>query len=220
MSVSRAEVESTLASRDPRVLAAVLDAADVRHPAGADGPELARRLAGALWWRSHSPAGQVLAPDTLDDMVDRTARRLDLDLGKGDAWVRLDALTARLLPGDRAVSVDDLDPAARQKLAHCIAAELFGTGAAGTAFGARWIARLLLGWTKGPLWDLLLLLPKVGPILLAVRGGAGTVAAVSGPVGVLLALLTLNQALGPRYDKALPLLLGAGLACRNPVAER
>ena len=32
-----------------------------------------------------------------------------------------------------------------------------------------------------------------------------------------VALLTLNHTFGPEYDRALPLLLGIGLVCRNPL---
>ena len=101
------------------------------------------------------------------------------------------------------------------QLTKTVWAELSGVGAAGAAAGARWGSLKVLGWAAGPLWDLLLLLPRVGPILGVIKAGARTVAAVSGPVGVGLALLTLNSTLGPRYDKALPLLLGVGLLCRG-----
>lgn len=218
MPVSRAELQQTLSTREAPALRAVLDAAEVRYAEVDDAERLAERLCKALWWRTHSPAGQVLLADDLDQLVDRAARRLELDLPEGDAWERLEALTAELLPRGRPVTVEDLDPKVRKRLARTVWLQLLGTSAAGGAVGSRYLALRLLGWTAGPVWDLIRFLPKVGPVLIGLRTGAGTVAAVSGPVGIALAVASLNSVLGPRYDEALPLLLGVGLLCRNPLA--
>lgn len=219
MSVTRAELQQALSAKEAPALRAVLDAAEVRYAEVDTAERLAERLAKALWWRTHSPAGQVLLPDDLDDLVDRAARRLRLELPEGDTWERLEALTAELLPRGRPVSLDDLDPAVRKRLARTVWLQLLGTTAAGGAVGSRFLAMRVLGWTAGPVWDLIRFLPKIGPALVGLRTGAGTVAAVSGPVGIALAVASLNSVLGPRYDEALPLLLGVGLLCRNPLAE-
>ena len=42
---------------------------------------------------------------------------------------------------------------------------------------------------------------------------------VAPPVGIGLALLSINGALGPEYDRALPLLLGVGLLRRRSIGE-
>ena len=219
MTITRSQLQKTLSAKDHNALRAVLDASEVRYEEGDGSERLADRLVAALWWRTHSPAGQVLIPDDLGQLLDRSARRLDLELGEGDTWSRLEALTTELLPAHRPISVDQLDPEVRKRLTRTIWLQLFGTAAAGGAAGSRIAAMRLLTWTSGPLWDLLLLLPKVGPALGTLKTGAGTVAAVSGPVGIALALASLNSLLGPRYDQALPLLLGVGLLCRNPIAQ-
>lgn len=216
--VSRADLEDILAAKDPEVLSAVLTAADVAH----DGPEegsaqLAGRLVGALWWRSHSPARQVVAPQSLDGLVDRAGGRLKVELGEGDVWARLDRLTTHLLDRAEPIRVDELPPEVRKKLERTVWTKVLGTSAAGSAAAARIASMKLLQLASGPTWRLITMLPKVGPALVAVRAGAGTVAAAAGPVGVVLALVTLNSVFGPTDDTALPLLLGVGLACRQPL---
>ena len=219
MPVAQKELESILASRDPKLLERVLDVGEVWFPDGADAPELAKRLTNALWRRTHSPLGRMVVPDALDDIVDTVEKKLKLDLGEGEVWSRLDAMTDELLTTDRLLTYDELPPKSKKKLEKALWLDLAGVGTAGGAAASRWMARNLLKWTKGPLWDLIKLIPRVGPVLGTIRGSAGTVAAVSGPLGVTVALLTLNHTFGPEYDRALPLLLGIGLVCRNPLVS-
>lgn len=216
--VSRDALEAVLAAKDPELLSAVLTAADVAH----DGPEegsaqLAGRLVGALWWRSHSPARQLVAPKSLDGLVDRAASRLKLDLGEGDVWARVEALTTHFLDRAEPARIEDLPPEVRERLERTVWTKVLGTSAAGSAAAARIASMKLLQVASGPTWRLVTMLPKVGPALVAVRAGAGTVAAAAGPVGVVLALVTLNSVFGPTEDTALPLLIGVGLACRQPL---
>jgi len=77
------------------------------------------------------------------------------------------------------------------------------------------VALKVLAWTQGPVWDLLPRVPQVGPVFAGIRAGVRTVARASAPLGIALALLSLNQALGPEDDRALPLLLGVGLLARE-----
>ena len=219
MSVTRQEIQEQLATRDVRQLERVLDVAEVWFPEGADAAELSRRLVDALWWRTNTPLGQTFLPHALDDIVAVYARRLGLDLGDGDVWRQLDLLTHHLLPADRMLSVEELPAEAKAKLEKSVWLDLAGISAAGSSVGVRWAARTLLRWTSGPLWDLIKLIPRVGPALGTIRVGAGRVAAVSGPLGITVALLTLNHTLGPSYDRALPLLLGLNLVNRDPLAN-
>lgn len=213
MSVSRDQVYALLASRQPEHLAAVLGGAGLT-PRAREAPALAGQLTDALWWNTHTPAGLAVAPASLGSIVDQVARRAAVHLPPGDAWQRLDALTRALLPD---ASFDALAP--HPELGPALGPSLLGTGAAGTAAGTHLAARALLGWTSGGVWRLLPLLPRVGPAWLGLRAAAGTVAVVSGPVGVALALWSLNRVLGPRHDRALPLLLGLGLLARSGVVS-
>lgn len=213
-------VRARLLDRDPAAMRAVLEAAQVSVPDGADGAALADRLVSSLWWRTHTPAGQVLAPDSLDQLVNQVEKRLGIDLGIGDAWCRLDRLAETLVPRDRPISVDDLDPTAKRRLKRPVWGRIAGAGTSAGSFAGGWAAKKVLLWTAGPLWDFLLALPRVGSAVFWVRNGAGAVSAVSTPLGIGLALLTLNSALGPRYEQAVPLLVGISLVLRNPVANR
>jgi hypothetical protein len=222
--VTRAELVDRLRAADPLVLLAVLegagvDAVRVRDaPAEAAAGVAAERIAAALWWRAHSPATQLLAPADLDTLVDRAAERARVALPPGDAWRRLAALTDQLLPGDRPLRVEDLDPALRARLARGQWLPALGTGAAGTAAASHLAARLVGGLLAHPALRLLPLVPRVGPVVVALRGTAATVSLVSGPLGVVLALWSLDRTLGPTWDTALPLLLGVGLALRPGAA--
>jgi hypothetical protein len=216
MPVSSSALRTRLASRDPDLLRAVLEASDVSWRDDDDTDELARRLVSALWWRTHSPAGQALLPDTLDDLVERYGQKLGVRLPQGEVYARLQALTAQALPAsDAPLEVRDLDEAVQKKLRRPVWGRLAGASGSGGAFGAGWVARKVLAGTIGPVWAVLARLPYVGPAVIAVRSSAGTVLSLSGPVGIGLALLTLNSLLGPRYDRGLPLLIGAGLVLRD-----
>jgi hypothetical protein len=216
MTVSSAQLHARLSCRDPDLLRAVLEASDVAWRDDDGASELAGRLVKALWWRTHSPAGQAIRPDSLDDLVDRYGQRLEVHLPTGDVYGRLQALAVSTLPAtDEPLDLETLDPSVKQKLQRPVWGRLAGATGSGGAFGAGWVARRVLQGTIGPIWMLLAKLPYVGPFVIGVRSSAGTVLSLSGPVGIGLALLTLNSALGPRYDRGLPLLVGAGLVLRD-----
>jgi hypothetical protein len=182
-------------------------------PSG-DEEKLAGKLAEALWWRTHSPAG-LLHPKSLGEIADSYAERLGLELVEGGDWEKLLSLSDQLLPADKPVTMDELPPELAERLQDSLWPRLFGTGAAGSAAASGYAARTVLRWTSGQWLRLIRMLPKVGPAVIAVRSGAGWVASLSGPIGIAAGLWTLNQSFGPRWDKALPLLLGAGLAIRS-----
>lgn len=216
MTVSSTELRDRLAERDPDLLLAVLEASDVSWRDDDEPADLAKRLVSALWWRTHSPAGQALMPDSLDALLDRYARKLSVTLPSGDAYARLQALTAHALPApNEPLRLDDLEPSVQRKLQRPVWGRLAGASGSGGALGAGWLARKVLTGTVGPVWALLSRLPYVGPAVVAIRSSAGTIFTLSGPVGIGLALLTLNSLLGARYDKGLPLLIGAGLVLRD-----
>ena len=141
-------------------------------------------------------------------------------MGDGDTWLRLASLTDALVPGDRPVSLDALDPETVRRLRRSAWGQVLGWTGVGASAASRWAAVRTLGLLQGPIFQMLRLLPTVGPVLVKAKGAAGAVAAVSGPVGIALALASLNASLGARYDRALPLLVGVGLVLRNPVVVR
>lgn len=211
MPVHRREVEARLARCPAEELAVVLQVAGLRAAEEEGAEVLARRLAAALWWRTHTPLGGALLPDQLDALLDRVERKLELRRGEGDAWQRLAALRRRLLPDGRPRGLDELDPELRRRLARTHRLAIGGLAAGTGAAAGRIAAWRLLAATTGPWWDLLPLVPKLGPVFLGLRAGAGAVLRLSGPVGLALALLSLNASFGAADDEALPLLLGIGL---------
>lgn len=209
--VRREAVLARLRTCPAQELAAVLAVAGVAAPAEADGPALAELLVATLWRRTHSPTTGLVLPRSLDGLVDRVARKLQLDLPDGDGWLRLEALTARLVPGGRVEDLGELSPEQKARLKKRLWPAWTGVAGGASAAGSRYAALRLLQWTTGPLWDLVPLIPSLGPVFTALRAGLGTVARVSAPVGIALALLSLDQAFGAEDDRALPLLLGVGL---------
>ena len=184
MPIAQKELESILAGRDPSLLERVLDVGEVWFPDGADAEDLAKRLTNALWRRTHSPLGRRGVPDSLDDIIDMVAKKLKLELGEGEIWDQLDALTDALLTTDRMLTHEELSATDRKKLEKALWIDLAGVSTAGGAAASRCLARGLLKWTKGPLWDFLKLIPRVGPVLGTIRGRAGTGAGREGARGV------------------------------------
>lgn len=202
-------------------LAAVLLAGGIEVPPEADARALAERLVDRLWWRTHTPVEHLALPGTLDRLVDRVARKAGHELPEGDAWRRLEHLTATMLPHGRVDDLSQVDPALRQRLRKTLWPAWTGVAGGASAAGSRLAALKLLQLTTGPIWDLVPLVPKVGPLFLGLRKGAVVVARVSAPLGIALALLSLNQSFGAADDEALPLLLGVGLLVRDapPVVD-
>lgn len=216
MSIDRERLIEILSACPPAELAAVLRAAGMRVSEDAEAEAMARRIARALWWRTHTPVGALAVPDTLDAIVDRVEARAKLDLGEGDVVTRLVALVGALAPdaeGDVSIAAADAaaHPANRRLRAGLPWGAFVGTSAAGGAVGARWVSTGFLRLTKGPIGRILPFLPKVGPAYIALRKGAQLVAKVAGPAGVAMSLASINAALGPEHDRAVPLLVGLGL---------
>ena len=218
MPVTQDDVRQRLHRIDPARVRAVLAAGAVRGSESNDPQDLADRLVRALWWRTHSPLGLVVAKDDLDDLVDRTAKRLGHELPDGDAWARLDALTRKVVPGDAPIRLDELDEDVIDRLESAQWTTWLGVGTAGGAAGTKVAADFLLELLD-PIKDVLPLIPKVGPIAVAIQKGAKIAASVAGPIGIGVTLVTINDALGSDYDEAAPLLFGLGLLMREPVGE-
>jgi len=214
MRTTRADVEAALAVHEPEALRAVLEAAGVRTRGAESARELAKRIADALWWSYATPIGYLSDRVALEDIVDHTARRLGAEacLSRGEVWERLEGLTQILVRQvtDRGVRLDDLDPQVRARLwPDIFPAAAYGTGATG-AFGTRWASARVIRFLDGPIGRLLPLLPPLAPWVGAIRTGAGALHLVTGPLGVALAVLSFNEALGARYRRLVPLLLGVG----------
>lgn len=224
MATTRDALQAALAQQDPEALRLILAASEVDDRGAQTAPELAARIADAIWWNYATPIGYLAERATFEDVVRHLARRLKVDHRVDPdlpVWDQVDALTRVLVeevPAD-GITVASLDEATRKRLSPSwIPSVGMGTGAAGS-FATRWGTGHLLNLLRTPIGRLLPLLPGIGPWVGAIRTGAGALYVVSGPLGVALTVLSVNSALGTNYRRLVPLVLGVGALRPSPVEE-
>lgn len=231
MPVRKADLSHALAIHDPDALGRVLDAARVSRRGAVAPHELADRVADGLWWGWCTPVGYVVDRVCLEDIVADVSRRLGLTADvadEGDVWVQLGALLDALArrhgvathatrdnPG---VAYEDLDPVQARLSPGWFPGAATAGGAAGS-FAAGVAGRLVVTVGNTPVGRLLPFVPYVGPLWKGVRTAGGVAAVAGTPLSIALALISINQGLGTRYDKVVPLLLGVAALRPVPVAD-
>ncbi len=222
MTVTRESAKATLAVHDPIMLGAVLEAAGIPARTTARR-ELAHRISERLWWYHSTPLGYALDRTSLGDIVAHVAKRLQTTPGVDphtDPWAAARSLTQQLVPSaSDGVSLDDLDPVARQRTRGTWLPTAAWGGGATSALGGRVVSGAILKALASPIGRLLPLLPPIAPYVRTIRRGSQVVFSVSGPAGVLLTLATINQAFGRNDEKVVPLVLGLGALPALSVAE-
>lgn len=224
MAITRDQLETTLAVHDAEALRLILHASDV-DTRGAETPAaLAARIADAIWWNYCTPLGYIAERSTFEDIVRHLARKLkvsdrvDPDV---NVWEQVSSLTQALvneIPIE-GISIESLDEETRKRLFPTWGAPIgYGTGAS-SSFVTRWGTGKVLALLKTPIGRLLPLLPVIGPWIGAVRVGISAVHLVTGPLGIALAILSLNSALGTNYQRLVPLVLGIGALGPDPVFD-
>jgi hypothetical protein len=215
MPTRRDDLERSLATQDPEALRLILDASGVSARGATDARGLAARIVDGIWWNHSTPIGYLAERATFEDIVAHLARRLgvadrvDPDL---EVWDQVAALTQALVREIPAhgITVEELDEGTRGRLRPAWLPPVgFGVGA-GTSFATRWGAGKVLDVLKTPIGRLLPFLPVVGPWVGTVQAGLSAVHLVTGPLGVALAVLSFNSALGANYARLVPLVLGVG----------
>ena len=203
----------------------ILDAAGVGHGGDDDNADtLAGRVTDAMWWTYSTPIGYFADRATFEDIVHHVARRLRVDDRvdpDAEPFEQAEQLTRALLGAipRGGVPIDALDADTRRRLgASWLPATALGS-AAGSSFAARWGSGKVLSLFDTPIGRFLPYLPTVGPWIGAARTASVAVHAVSGPLGIALAVLTFNQALGANYRKLVPLVLGVGALRPPPINE-
>jgi len=216
MPTQRQDVVDRLAACDPQELRLILESAG-RAPRGAETPrQLAERVANALWWAYCTPAGYASGQVTLDQMVQRTARRLKVKdhLHGDDAWDRLHSLTRTLasdaLHARDAVRFDDLRADHQARARGTILPSLAWGGTSLTSYGAGAAGRLFLQFAGTPIGRLLPWIPQVRPWFGAIKKASSVAAIVGTPLSIALAVVAVNQGLSTRWRTVLPLLLSVG----------
>lgn len=224
MAITRDQLEATLAVHDADALRLILHASDV-DPRGAETPAaLAARIADAIWWNYCTPLGYIAERTTFEDIVRHLSRKLGVsDRVDPDVpvWDQVSALTQALvaeLPTD-GISIESLDETSRARLYPSWGAPLGWGGGATSSFATRWSTGKVLALLKTPIGRLLPLLPVVGPWIGAARAGISAVYLVTGPLGIAMAVLSINSALGTNYTRLVPLVLGIGALGPQPVTD-
>ena len=228
MPVRKADLSHSLATREADALGRVLDAAGVGRRGALAPHELADRIADGLWWGWCTPAGYVLDRVVLEDIVADVTRKLGLSAevaDEGDVWEQLDAMLHALArrygvathatPENPGVAFGDLE-AVHARLTPGWFPGAATAGGAASAFTAGVAGRFVVGIGNTPIGRLLPLVPYIGPAWRGVRTAGGIAAVAGTPLSLALAVISINQGLGTRYDKVVPLLLG--VAALRPVA--
>src|SRR5262245_42403099 len=100
MATTRAELAAALAVQDADALRLVLRASDVDAGDVESAPDLAGRIADAIWWNYNTPLGYVAERGSFEDVVRHLARRFGVD-DRVDpdmpVWEQVRALTAALV---------------------------------------------------------------------------------------------------------------------------
>lgn len=224
MATTRDDLERSLAIQDADALRLILDASEVDARGAQTAPELAARIADAIWWNYCTPLGYVTERASFEDVVRHLARRLkvadrvDPDL---PVWDQVDALTRALVAEipQEGISLSALDDSTRGRLSFSWLPPIGMGAGAGTSFVTRWGLGKALALFKTPVGRLLPLLPGVGPWVGTIRAGMSAVHLVAGPLGIALSVMSLNSSLGANYYRLVPLVLGVGALRPSAVEE-
>lgn len=215
MAITQDILTDFIAEAPQDILREVLEQSELDFDSQDSPNQLADRLTKALWWRTTTPLGYQLKSHTFESILKIYADKLDMTFTSQDAWQQLKELTDHLLPPHSEVDVNGLSESLQKRLKRSAWKTVTGLGGTATATGSRWAATRLLASMSGPMWKWIHLVPKLGPVLVGVRTTAGWVASLSGPIAIAMAIYTVNNALGPKWDEGLPLLLGIGLIQRH-----
>lgn len=184
----------------------------IYYPPEATPPDLARSIADSIWKYSHTPLGNTFLPRTLEDIIQIYCHKLNYTIDANASLVKqLHALRQELLSTNPDINLADIPPELQERLERSVLPTILGAGAAGGAAGARWAAGKVLEWTALKWLDLIKFIPKIGPTIITIRSAAGLVSRISGPIGIALAIWSINNGFGPKWDRCLGLLLGSAL---------
>ena len=185
-------------------------------PKEATRDEIINIIVSAIWNSSHTPVGQFVSPHRLGDIIEQLSQKLSISLSNQKGLEQndldiLDAFTEKLLPTQKEISIDELPEDIQKQLKTSLTQTFLGLGTTSTSIVSRLLGKKVLELLTLPLLQWLRLIPKVGPILISIRGAANVVVGLSGPLGIAATLWTVNSMLGPKWDRCIILLLGIGL---------
>jgi hypothetical protein len=175
--------------------------------------QCASLIADSLWERAQTIWEKSIAPKSLDDIVDHYLERLEIE-ANGNAWEKLDSLLLDVLPENSVISIEEIPKEVQDDLLRSPWIDKLSAGGGPMSLLTSFLSKFISGQlSRVPLW-LLRFIPWIGPKIILIRNAANIVATVTGPLGVAISLWAIYRHLGPKWDQALPLLLGTAIAIR------
>ena len=217
MVIQKEDFVQRLTECEIELLQETLFRAEIEMSPDASAKDCAERIGSELWKRTQTLWEKAVDPKSLDEIVEAYTERLNISTD-GDAFQQLDQLLLALLPDNSVISLDEIPEDVRNEFARSPWIDRLSAGSGPLSLVTSYLSKLLAGQLhRIPLW-ILKLLPWIGPKIIFIRTAANIIARVTGPLGIAISLWAIYRQLGPKWDHALPLLLGAGIALRHQKA--
>ena len=206
---TKAECIQLLTNCDFTILKEVLHTNNIKTRDTKTKQECITSLIDAIWSHSHTPIGGFVAPMSLEEIIQIYAKKLDTPIdSKIDIQEQLRTLRSKVMANCDNIDISDIPPEVLDRLQRSVIPSVVGVSAAGGAATTRWAAYKILAWTASKWLNIIKLIPQIGPAIITIRTTAGVLARVSGPVGIALAIWSINNHLGPKWDQCLGMLVG------------
>lgn len=194
---------------DTTFIKEVLHTNNVKTNEAMSKEESIKALVDGIWSHSHTPIGGAIAPMSLEEIIQIYAHKLDAPIdSKIDIQLQLRILRSKVMANCNNIDISQIPPEVLDRLQRSVIPSVIGAGAAGGAATTRWAAYKVLAWTASKWLNIIKLIPQLGPAIITIRSTAGVLARVSGPVGIALAIWSINNHLGPKWEQCLGLLIG------------
>ena len=206
---TKEEIRTLLQRSTLPILKEVLHTNHIKTSEDALKEDCISALVNAIWNHSHTPIGGFVAPMSLEEIIQVYAKKLDTPIdSKTNIQSQLHTLRSKVMATCNTIDISDIPPEVLDRLQSSVIPSVVGAGAAGGAATTRWAAYKILAWTASKWLNIIKLIPQIGPVIITIRSTAGVLARLSGPVGVALAIWSINNHLGPKWDQCLGLLIG------------
>ena len=207
--ITKEDTKKLLQNSTLSILKEVLHTNHIKTAEHASKDDCIMALVDGVWSHSHTPIGGFVAPMSLEDIIQIYAKKLDTPIDStADIQSQLKMLRSKVMANCNTIDISDIPPDVLERLQRSVIPSVVGAGAAGGATTTRWAAYKVLAWTASKWLNIIKLIPQIGPALITIRSTAGVLARVSGPVGIALAIWSINNHLGPKWEQCLGLLIG------------
>ena len=206
---TKSECIELLNTCDLETIKGVLHANNIKIQTNKPKEKYIHMLVDSIWNQSHTPISEMVTPKSMEEIIQIYSRKLDLPIDpKIELQTQLNQLRTRVMANCSEIDFTEIPPETLERLQRSVLPSLLGVGAAGGAATTRWAAYKVLSWTASKWVNIIKIIPQLGPAIVTIRSTAGVLARVSGPVGIVLAIWSINNSLGPKWDRCLGLLIG------------